>query len=180
MSRTENATASPPAGEEAIRRVSRSAEGRSGAFLWGALLASLLVPGAGFALVGRRARAIAIFACVTITFGIGVMLHSGVQEPIWKIRSEDFNLINNITFIVQLLAGLPAIASYLANLPDPPGALGALAGEPVHAWHELGGYFMIVAGAINYFAVANFHDRIVSLHPHFEAEETEPAKDDVL
>ena len=71
------------------------------------------------------------------------------------MSDEGFNLIHNFTFIVQLGAGLPALLSLYAQYL--PGSL--LIGVPSSPYYELGGYYLIVSGAINYFAVCNLYDR---------------------
>lgn len=152
---------------------------------WLLLLLNWLVPGAGFWLCRRRGRAVVQFLLVMVTFALGLSLHSGVAWPSWSPSAPDFNLINNFTLVIQFGAGLPALASLLAQpstltwLAQHFGGIGLaqhatwtwLAGTPQHAYYELGGYFMIVAGAINYFAVCNLYDRVVQPKEHFAAQE---------
>lgn len=134
---------------------------------WLLLLLNWLVPGAGFWLCGRRTRGAGQFVLVIITFILGLTLHSGVAWPSWLPSAADFNLINNFTFVVQLGAGLPALLSLLAQrLP-----WSFLAGLPQHPYYELGGYYLIVAGAINYFAVCNLYDRLIHTQPRYLAQE---------
>lgn len=145
----------------------------------GLVFASWLIPGSGFMVSGHRLRGAAQFVMVMLTFGLGIALHSAVLWPTWSIRSEEFNLINNFTFIIQLGGGVPAIASYVASSSNMAGgALAALlGGEHSHPYHELGSYFLIVAGALNYFAACSFYDRVVSrsgrLDPQAGTGETE-------
>ena len=99
----------------------------------------------------------------------------------------DFNLINNFTFIIQLGAGLPALASLAAQfVPFLPAwaqllvqsiHLTELAGIPPHPYYELGSYYLIVAGAINYFAVCNLHDRILRPQARYQAQEQPEEKE---
>ena len=145
------------------------------ALKWAFILVSWVIPGAGFFIFNRRTRGSALFATVFTTFFIGIILHGGVVWPSWSTKSEDFNLINNFTFLVQMGAGLPALASLLASLNvstgEGSGIFGFLAGYPPHPFFELGSYYLIVAGAINYFAVGNYFDRIVRLHARFADQE---------
>lgn len=124
---------------------------------------------------GRWARGLAHFVTIGLTFAFGLALHSSVVWPSWSIRSEDFNLINNFTFLVQMGGGIWAVASFAAStlVHEPQGFIGVLAGVEHHPHFELGSYFMIVAGALNYLALGNFYDRIVHPHPRFAAQETE-------
>ena len=163
-------------------RKHRAAESEAGASkmdaptILAAAFASWLIPGSGFFFFGRRARGAAQFALVTLTFSFGLMLHSSVAWPTWSIRSEEFNLINNFTFVVQMGSGAPAVASFWAALQEPRASSGGiiqwLGGIPKHPYYELGSYFLIVAGALNYFALGNFFDRIVRVKTRFEEQES--------
>lgn len=137
---------------------------------WTALVLSWLIPGSGFIMYGRWGRGLAHFVTIGATFGLGLALHSSVDWPIWSIRSPGFNLINNFTFITQMGGGLPAVASFVVANGAGASAnplLEWLAGEPKHYSYELGSYFLIIAGALNYFAMGNFYDRF--LHPRTAA-----------
>jgi hypothetical protein len=121
------------------------------------------IPGLGFALVGRWTRGLAQFLIVWVTFAIGLALHGGVVWPSWSIHAAGFNLINNITFVIQMGAGLPALASLAGGWLG----LSWLGGVPQDPFFELGGYYMVVAGALNYFAVCNLYDRVVHPRPRY-------------
>lgn len=138
------------------------------------LLVGWLVPGAGFWMHGRRARGATQFVLVLVTFGLGLALHSGVAWPSWSPRASDFNLINNFTFIIQLGAGLPALLSLLAQKT----AWTFLAGVPQDPFYELGGFYLIVAGAINYFALCNLYDRLLRPQTRFRAQEAGQSEDE--
>lgn len=116
-----------------------------------------LIPGAGFAARGRWARAGAQFGLVMGTVLLGALMHGGVTWPAWSLQSPEFNLINNITFVVQIGSGAPALASLGGHLAG----WEWLGGDPPHALFELGSYYLVVAGAINYFGCMNFYDRLV-------------------
>jgi hypothetical protein len=147
------------------------------------LLLDWLIPGAGFWLRGRRTRGAIQFLLVMVTFVLGLALHSGVAWPSWTPGAADFNLINNFTFIIQMGAGLPALVSLAAQFISALPAwaqpivqsthLTVLAGAPPHPYYELGSYYLIVAGAINYFAVCNLHDRILHRQARYQAQEEE-------
>lgn len=149
---------------------SPAAPKKAGPIAWAGLGLSWLVPGGGFLLCGRWRRGLIHLGVIAGTFMLGVLMHGGVIKPVWDYKNEDFNLINNITFIVQLWCGLPALLSYAAS------NAGALKGTffeavQINAYHELGSFFMIVAGGLNYFAISNFHDRILKVHARFTAQE---------
>ena len=59
-------------------------------------------------------------------------------------------MVNNLTFVVQMLAGWPALVSlggFFAGLAP-------LKAQEPHAWFELGAFYCLVAGALNYFIIA--------------------------
>lgn len=52
-------------------------------------LATLVIPGLGHWALGRRGRAVAFFAIVTVTFGLGLALHGALfpfHAPNWLYR----------------------------------------------------------------------------------------------
>lgn len=135
------------------------------------LILNWFIPGLGFWICRRRARGAMQFLLVLITFGLGIALKGGVDWPSWSVSEQNFNLINNFTFIIQLGAGLPALISLLAHqLPDWM-HLGFLNGVPTDPYYDLGGFYIIVAGAMNYFATCNLHDRLLRPNPRFEEQE---------
>lgn len=113
-------------------------------------------------LFGRWARGTAHFVTIGLTFGLGLALHGSVLWPTWSVSSEEFNLINNFTFVTQMGSGLPAVASFLVSRVTnaEPGAMSWLGGIQSHTNFELGSYYLIVAGALNYFAIGNLYDRL--------------------
>lgn len=132
------------------------------------------LPGAGFFIVGRRARGATQLAIVLVTFVIGLVLRGGVIWPSWTLDSG-FNLVNIITFIIQMGAGLPALVSLVCHLAGSQvGPLNTIiGGVPSGTYFELGSYFLLVAGALNYFATCNFYDRLVKPTPRYKPQETE-------
>ena len=114
-----------------------------------------LIPGAGFIIKGRPIRGAVLFGLILLTFAIGVVFRGCVEVPIWSPRSEGFNLVAILTFLVQLGAGLPSLVSLFAH----PLKLGALAGDPATPFYDLATFYILVSGALNYFVVCNFYDR---------------------
>lgn len=137
---------------------------------WASVFLNWLVPGVGFILAGRRARGFTQMGIVLVTFAAGIALRGGVTWPTWTLDSG-FNLVNIVTFIIQMGAGLPALVSLGCHL------LGytPLGGIPAATYFELGGYYLLVAGALNYFATCNLHDRLVNPTERYKKQESEPA-----
>jgi len=137
------------------------------------VLPAWLIPGLGWWARGRNGRGWAQFFMVLITFAVGIRLHGGVAWPSWSMSDPDFNLINNITLVIQLGAGLPALVSLAAShlaASQPQWSL--LGGVPQNPYYELGSYYLIVAGAVNYFAVCNLSDRLLRPTARFLPEAT--------
>jgi hypothetical protein len=135
--------------------------------IWGKVLINWLLPGSGFFLCGKPGRGFIQAILVCLTFLIGLLFHGGVSWPAWRPSSEEFNLINNFSFMIQLGGGLPALISLFPNLfleldTDLAPRLvrwSFIAGKPQHAYYELGSFYLVVAGAINYFGACNLADR---------------------
>lgn len=136
------------------------------------VLLNYLVPGAGVFVAGRRARGLLQGAMVLVTFAIGLALRGGVTWPIWRPTVEGFNLINNLMFLVQLCGGLPAWISLAADR----NGWSMLAGTPQDPYFELGAFYLVVAGAINYFMTLNMHDRLVRRDGRFADQEADQAE----
>lgn len=133
---------------------------------WGMVFLNWALPGVGFILAGRKTRGLIQMGLVFVTFAIGLLLRGGV---IWSWGQDaSFNLVNIITYIIQMGAGLPAIVSMVAHL----NGYAPLGGVPPHGYFELGSFYLVVAGALNYFATCNLYDRLVKPTGHFEVQET--------
>jgi len=129
--------------------------------VWVALTLSVawLIPGGGFLIHGRIVRGLILLGMLSITFVLGVALDGGLVWPVWSIRDPGFNIVNNLSFIIQLGAGVPALVSLAAGagveaLP------GWLAADASSSLFDLSGFYLLVAGAMNYFVVCNTYDRL--------------------
>ncbi|MCX7012984.1 MAG: hypothetical protein NTW86_10580 [Candidatus Sumerlaeota bacterium] len=124
-----------------------------------ALLLGWLIPGAGFIAHGRLGRGATLFVALHLTFALGLLLHGGVVWPVWSLSDPAFNIVNNLTFIVQMGGGLGALASLAVNLTGSHGPLAFLAADPMHPLFDLSSVYLLVVGAMNYFVVCNMYDR---------------------
>ena len=124
------------------------------------LLLAWLVPGAGFLAHGRIGRGLTLFIALHLTFVLGVLMHGGVAWPVWSASDPGFNIVNNLTFIIQLGNGLPSLASLYATAKGAHGWLSFLAADLSHPLFDLSSFYLLVAGAMNYFAVCNTYDRL--------------------
>lgn len=121
------------------------------------LVAAWLIPGGGFLLYGRFWRGLVLFAVLSVTFLLGCLLHGGVAWPAWSFRAEGFNVINNITFVIQMGLGLPALLSLLGPHVS---WLQWASPDNAHALSDLGNFYILVCGAMNYFVACNTYDRL--------------------
>ena len=115
-----------------------------------------LIPGTGLLFVGRRfwGRAALFFLLVHATFLMGICLKGGVVWPVWHFRAEGWSAFNNLTFIFQLGAGIPALLSMVAHFAE----WTSFAAREAHAHYELGSFYCLVAGSLNYFIVVQSLD----------------------
>jgi hypothetical protein len=115
-----------------------------------------LIPGSGFLLKKAYVRGAVLFAIIMVTFAIGVALGGGVIWPVWIPGTEGFNIVNCLTFIVQLGGGVPALISLASDLDL---GLAFLRGREWRGVFDLASFYLLISGAMNYFVVMNFYDR---------------------
>ena len=126
------------------------------AIVWGQVILSWLIPGSGFVLRKHYARGVVLFLLINVTFMIGVLLHGAVVWPIWNRHIEGFNIVNNLTFMVQLGNGLLSLLSLVGHSLTPNRVL---TGQEWHAYFDLASFYLLVSGGMNYFVVCYFYDR---------------------
>lgn len=104
---------------------------------WVAGIAGLLVPGAGHALAGRRARAAVYFACTMglfvfgIVYGARLQFHVGFDDPLAVVRS-----------VAQVVVGAPYLIARILGFAQDPALI-------TRATYEYGSTFVEVAGLLN-------------------------------
>lgn len=107
-----------------------------------------LVPGAGHFLVGRKGRAAIIFATVTFTFLIGVLMRGPMFQP---TGTGDLlsRLIQTAGFVGDLASGLLYFAATLLGY-----------GPPDQATHvsDYGSKFLVAAGLLNVLAMVDAYE----------------------
>lgn len=119
-----------------------------------------LLPGVGFLLLGRRyrTRAILYILALNLTFVLGVVLRGGLAWPTIVASNKGSAIVELLNLIMQLGAGLPALVSLAAYELHWP-VLRVLARVDVEVYPELGSFYCLVAGALNYFVVWQTLDR---------------------
>ena len=143
----------------AVEQIPSQSKAANPAWVALTLLVAWLVPGGGFLINGKAVRGLILFGILAATFYFGAILDGGVVWPVWGMRDPGFNIVNNLSFIIQLGAGLPALLSLAAgfgveHLPV------WLAADASSSLFDLSGFYLLVAGAMNYFVVCNTHDRL--------------------
>jgi len=92
---------------------------------------------------------------VHVTFLIGIVLQAGVVSPLIVPDSMGTNIVSTLTFLIQMGAGWTSVLSWLAYLSH----WTMFAADEAHAMYELGSFYCLVAGALNYFIVCQTLDR---------------------
>jgi len=135
------------------------------------LIGSWLLPGFGFFRRKRYVRGIILFIVIQLTFILGLSLKGSVALPV--LDASGGSIISVLTFIIQLFNGASGLLSLGAVLWDQSlNAKGLVAGTGVrflsgsqpHAFFELGAFYLLVSGAMNYFSIMNFYDRYKTGH----------------
>lgn len=130
------------------------------------VLGSWMIPGLGFFLHGRRIRALVLFLVIEGTFFLGLALKGGITPPV--LDPSGGGIISFLTFIIQLGNGVTGFLSLGASLWStnlkaqgliPSSLVVFFAGNPPKALFDQASLYLLVSGAMNYFAVTNFYDR---------------------
>ena len=131
--------------------------------VWAAVALNWLLPGVGYLALGDKRRGLALVILLNGMFLLGVKLQGGVILPEFNVKSSTFNVINVLTFTVQLGAGCPSLLSLEAHQATEKGSTSPLirflAGEESAATFDLGSFHLLLVGALNYFACCAIYDR---------------------
>jgi hypothetical protein len=127
------------------------------------MVLSWLVPGYGFMRHGYWLRGIYFFIALEVTFLIGAALRGAVLVPVFNIGNPAFNLVNILTFFTQIFNGGLGLVSML---PDLLGAsVSILPYNEAYRWADLGSFFLLVSGGMNYFVMVSTYDNFYSDAP---------------
>ncbi len=123
---------------------------------WLVLFLSWLVPGYGFFVHGLRRRAILVFALIQVTFLAGIAFRGGVLVPEFRWNHEGFNIVSLLTFFTQIFNGGAALISMLPEFLGQKWAI--FPSDETSPWADLGSFFLLVAGGLNYFVLMSTYD----------------------
>jgi len=116
------------------------------------LFLSWLIPGAGFLVSDRQQRGFLIFVVINLTVLVGLQFQAAVVLPVWTPGSLGSVVINSLTFVMQLGYGL---FSLLCLLNGHLYQWNILQADMGNAYFELGTFYLMVAGGLNYLLVLN-------------------------
>lgn len=123
---------------------------------WLVMLLSWLVPGYGYYVNGLQRRALLAFFVIELTFAIGCVLRGGVFLPEFRWTHEGFNIVSLLTFFTQMFNGGAALLSLLPELLGAKWAI--LPYDESYCWADLGSFYILVAGGLNYFLLTSTYD----------------------
>ena len=123
-------------------------------------LTGFVFPGLPYLLAKEYKKFFLIFPLLYLTFIIGILLKGGVISPsIYQSPKGFFNPLAYLTFFAQMLFGLPAFISYIYSLFHQTIIYkGAIVNITYPPFFDLGSYYLIVAGSLNYYANIKLYD----------------------
>ena len=130
------------------------------------VIISWIIPGSGYLRRGRYVRFLLIFVLINGTFLLGLALQGAVTLPIWD--GSRGSISSTLTFIFQLGNGLLSGLSFFAVQwarrmnaigAQPPTMVRFFSGWQPDITFELGSFYILVSGAMNYFLITNMYDR---------------------
>lgn len=117
-----------------------------------AVVASMLVPGAGHFVLGKYGRGLIFFAAITGAFILGLALHARLFYPFptTSEHSSAPDFVGVLWFFAQIGTGLCYGVSYLLGFGTTP--------QPSAATFEYGNTFTCLAGLLNYLVMHDAFD----------------------
>jgi hypothetical protein len=144
---------------------------RSGAERLFVMVMSWLIPGYGYWHFGLRARAVIVFVVLEAVFLAGAFLRGSLLLPEMNYRSPDFNLVAVLTVFTQSFNGL---LSFVSLLPEIAGGFHILPYDETNQWSDLGSFYLLVSGGMNYFVLVSVWDNFLSRRTEQVAEQGDP------
>jgi len=123
---------------------------------WFVLVVSWLIPGYGYYYHGLRWKGLFVFGAIELTFLIGSLLRGSVLLPEFRVTHEGFNVVALLTFFTQLFNGLAALLSLLPEFLGR--AFAIFPYDESYCWADLGSFYLLVAGGLNYFVLTSTYD----------------------
>ena len=136
--------------------------------MWSLILLGWLIPGSGFLIKRQTYRGLSIFVILNLTFILGLVNAGGVMFPALSPSAPGFSYVNILIFLGQIGNGLLSLlcilareisTGFAASIPFLSGLIHIFNNPPVHAFFEIGSFYLVVSGTMNYFVLCNFYDR---------------------
>lgn len=111
-------------------------------------------------------KGILLFLLIQGIFMAGLLFHGSLTPPI--IEKSGGGVISVLTFLIQLGNGIMGFLSFgsvlwtrniLESGATPGDVLKFFSGDQTHACYDLGSFYILVSGALNYFTLTTFYDR---------------------
>ncbi|MGI8907611.1 MAG: DUF6677 family protein [Candidatus Sumerlaeaceae bacterium] len=116
---------------------------------------SWLIPGFGFFIHRRWGRGLLFFIVLQATFLLGTAFKGSVLLPDFRFGSEGFNIVTILTFFTQLFNGGLALVSLAPEILN---GAHILPYDEANRWADLGSFFLLVSGGLNYFVMTSTYD----------------------
>ncbi|MCX7624734.1 MAG: hypothetical protein N2Z21_00750 [Candidatus Sumerlaeaceae bacterium] len=124
--------------------------------VWRVLFLSWLIPGYGYYVNGLRRRGVVVFLAIQLTFLLGCALRGGVFLPEFRWSHEGFNIVSLLTFLTQIFNGGAALISLIPEVIG--GRWAVLPYDESYCWADLGSFYILVSGGLNYFVLTSTYD----------------------
>jgi hypothetical protein len=116
---------------------------------------SWLIPGFGFFVHRRWIRGLLFFIVLEATFLVGAAFKGSVLLPDFRFGSEGFNVVTILTFFTQMFNGGLGLISLA---PEFMRGWHILPYDETNQWADLGSFFLLVSGGMNYFVMTSVYD----------------------
>jgi hypothetical protein len=120
------------------------------------MLLSWLFPGFGFFYHGMKRRGIFFFIVLEVTFLVGAAMQASILKPEYNYYREGFNLVAILTSFTQMFNGRLGLISLMPDLLQ--SHFHILPYNETSSWFDLGSFYMLVSGGMNYFVLVNTYD----------------------
>lgn len=126
----------------------------------GLCLLNWLVPGAGYIAVRDVPRGATLLVLTNAMLMIGIAGGGYVLAPAWSPKNPEFNVVAILTYLVESFHGggwlaLQALQKATAASPE---AFFNLHRQSIRPFSDLGVFYLVVAGGLNYFATVRLYD----------------------
>ena len=118
------------------------------------------MPGAGYIVVRDIPRGATLMVLINAMLIIGIATGGYVLVPAWSPKNPEFNIVAILTYLVEAFHGggwlaLHALQKSTAGSAD---AFFNLHRQSIRPFSDLGVFYLVVAGGLNYFSTVRLYD----------------------